>query len=395
MADTSIVCTPLRLYVTARASRSYSPGGEIDHLLDATLELTPIDIILGQQGHTLSTSITNCQITISIVPSAIMSPGLSHSTCEIPIVLTLRLSQFTVATVTFGHVPGVTPAYGSLPRDNSRGNWVKWTKVGRLDFTIDESNVAGERPLNFPGYAYQLLKLGSSIIAYCTDGVAVLKPVGVHWGVEIIRKVGIACKTAVVGNESEHFFVDTFNKLFMLSDGELKLLDYSEYLSLLNDPVLILDNDNRLVYISDASKGFIYSVASNSFGEGPAGLTGLGTVGGINYVASPIPIFTPKFNICTDIYDFGSRNTKTIRQIELGTDLTYELEVMVESRVSNRDNFFESRWVPVNTKGVATIPCYGVEFRFNIRSKIYEYLELDYIKIDGTIHGFDFHNRIE
>jgi len=113
------------------------------------------------------------------------------------------------------------------------------------------------------------------------------------------------------------------------------------------------------------------------------------------YVASPAELERLKFYGKTDIYDFGTRKPKTIQKLELGTDVLYMLHAMIETRVANNEGFIKSDWVRVNPSGIATIPCYGLEFKFHVKSNIYEYVKLDYIRVHGIIHEFSAMENVE
>jgi hypothetical protein len=286
----------------------------------------------------------------------------------------------------------------------NKGNWVKWSDIGSLKFEINERNIAGERPLDWSGQVYALLKLDKFVVAYGSNGVTILNPVENKYGIKTISRIGLKSQGCVCGTDDEHFFIDLQNKMYRLSSEGLQLLDYSEYLSILTSPRMSLDINTGFIYICDGSYGFVYSTQSKSFGSGPTNVSGIGTKNGTLYIASPDnEILVPKFEICTDIYDFGSRNPKTIQTVEVGTDLSENLELMIETRTSNKnnpgtlanDNFMKTPWRLVTPSGIAYAPCYGLEFRFRIRSLIYEYFELDYLKVTGVVHGFNYLNQVQ
>ena len=268
--------------------------------------------------------------------------------------------------------------------------WVAWSDIGSLKFDINERNVAGKRPMDWAGCVYDILKLGEVVVVYGAGGVTIMKPVDIKWGMQTIHRFGIPCKLAVDGTDSEHYFIDNNFRLYKLTVAKgLELLDYSEYLLTLTNPRLHLDTAERILYICDGEYGFVYGTATGSFGEGPINVTGVGSKGGVLYVGAPAEIEIPKFQICTDIYDLGSRKPKTIQRIEIGTDLTDKLEAQVEMRYGNREqDFTKSNWVLVNPSGIAYLPAHGIEFRFRLKSPhIYEYFEVDYIKVQGVVHG--------
>ena len=268
-------------------------------------------------------------------------------------------------------------------------NWLKWSNIGELDFSIDRSNVAGERPLDWKGWIYATKKLGSKIVAYGENGVSILSPSGNNWGLNTVYRVGLKGKHAITGDDTVHFFIDNKGQLFSLGES-LEKLDYSEYLSSMSNPIMSYDVENNLVYICDGILGYIYSPGSKSLGEGPINLTGISSQGGTLYVVAPTTVATKVFNICTDTYDFGTREFKTISSIEVGTNLSNYLEASVDFRTSNKSNFTSAGWHLVNPNGIAYVPCFGVEFRFRLRALSYEYFELDYLIVNGVIHDYSY-----
>jgi len=344
---------------------------QIEYPANLIINRGPIVITISTHGEILNQTVVAGPIEIEITVEG--SPAQGQYVGDSPIVINVSLHH----------------TYAVVEAPN-KCNWVKWSKIGSLNFTIDESNIAGERPLDWKGCVYKLLKLDKAVIAYGSNGVTVLTPSGISYGMQTIHRLGVVARTAIAGTDTEHYFIDTEDMLYKLSTEGLKKLDYSEYLTLMTNPVLSLDPETGLLYICDGEIGFVYSTKSDSFGSGPINVAGVGSQSGTLYLTAPDTIDIPKFDICTDIYDLGIRKPKTIHWIELGTDLTYKLQVMVESRISNKGSFIQSNWALVNPSGIAYIPCYGVEFKFHVRSYVYEYLELDYIKVTGSIHGFSY-----
>ena len=169
-----------------------------------------------------------------------------------------------------------------------------------------------------------------------------------------------------------------------------EVLDYSEYLSDMDNPVLSWDSLNRLLYICDGTSGYVYSQDSSSLGSGPANITGIGLRNNEAYIVSPSTIENPIFEICTDIYDMGSRKNKTITTIELGTDVIGDLWVTLDYRKNKAEEFKTLTWHRVSPNGVTNIPCFGVEFRIRVKRTTYAYFELDYIRVNGIVHDYAF-----
>lgn len=268
-----------------------------------------------------------------------------------------------------------------------KDNWIQWSGIGTFDFTIGSGNVAGEMPMDWNGVVWDIRKLGKRVMVYGENGVSILTPVGNFFGLQTIYTIGVMGKNAVCGNDFEHFFIDKIGQLWRMTEG-LEKLDYSEYLSDLSSPIMSWDNEKNLIYICDGELGFVYSPDNRSMGKGPPNITGIHYKDGTSYTVSPDIIEIPYFELTTDTYDFGTRKEKTVFGIEVSTDLNGSLQASVEYRKNYREPFRDIGWHPVTHQGKAHMPCYGVEFRFKLRSLVYEYFEIDYFKINGVIHGF-------
>ena len=266
----------------------------------------------------------------------------------------------------------------------SRRNWVKWANIDSLDFTVDLSNIAGERPMDWSGLVYKIIKLGTNIAVYGANGVSLLIPHDVSFGMTTISRVGVLNRNAVAGDEFSHYFIDSLNDLYKF-EGKLEKLGYAEYLSKLTDPVITYDNANKMLYICDGVYGYVYSTDAQSFGEGPNNISGIGYQDQLLYIASPLPINIPTFELWTDIIDFGTRDAKTLHSVEIGIDLTEDIWVSIEFRMNKSQNFIRIPWKRIGPNGVCHIFCHGVEFRIGLKVNNYEYFELDSIAIEGRI----------
>ena len=275
---------------------------------------------------------------------------------------------------------------GELLLEGLKKNWIAWSKIGSMDFTIDRTNVAGTRALDWPGWIYCVKKLGSKAVVYGENGVSFLIPSGVAYGLQTIHRIGLKSKNAVAGTEDAHFFIDNKDQLFSLSDG-LEKLDYSEYLTVLTDPVLSFDIEANLLYICDGTYGFVYSPIDKSLGEGPVNVTGISSQGGTLYVAAPAAITTPVFEICTDIHDLGTRKNKTIFELEFGTNLEGTLQAAIYYRRDFNGTFTTTPWYGVTERGSVFITAMGREFMFRAKALELEYFEMDYLKINGIRHA--------
>ena len=275
-------------------------------------------------------------------------------------------------------------AYGDILLEGLRRNFVKWPKIGTMDFTIGRSNVAGEMPLDWQGWIYGIKKLKDKVVAYGKGGVSLLIPAGVKYGLNTIYRIGLKSKQAVAGDDNTHYFIDNKGQLYSLGES-LQKLDYSECLSAMSSPVMSYDAENELVYICDGTLGYVYSPRDKSLGSGPINVTGISSQGGTLYVAAPATILMPDFEICTDIYDLGTRKLKTVFSLEYGVDVEATLQAKIDYRFDKAVAFSQTSWHDVDEKGFANITCNGREFRFRTRLTSYEWITLDYINVNGEV----------
>ena len=278
-------------------------------------------------------------------------------------------------------------AYGDLLLENLRANLIKWSNVGSLDFTIGRDNVAGERRTDWVGWIYEIKKLGNKVVAYGENGVSMLIPSGNNYGLNTIYRIGLKSKQAVTGNDAAHYFIDNKGQLFSLGET-LQKLDYSEYLSAMNNPVMSYNAEIDLVYMCDGTLGYVYSPRDKSFGSGPINLTGISSQDETLYAVSPATIVIPNFEICTDIYDLGTRKLKTVFSLEFGIDLDTTLQVSIDYRRDKTKTFAQTSWHVIDEGGFVKITCNGREFRFRVQALNWEYFEIDYININGEILSY-------
>lgn len=346
------------------------PGGPVNPALDQQFFVLPIELNLSVEGIYFDQWISCGPIELDIAIEGTFVLGVTVT--EGLIELDLSIKSFAIIV------------------EATKCGWVKWSKIGRLDFTIDESNLAGERPMDWRGCVYKIIKLGNKVVVYGENGVTVMKAHDVHYGIQTIHRLGILGRNAAVGNDDIHHFIDVTGTLYSLTEQELKKRNYLEFLENMSNPVMSMDSEKRLIYICDGASGYIYNYESESFGEGPENISGIGNQDGSIYVVADGNVETPKFEIVTDIYDMGTRKPKTIQSLEIGTNLGDKLQARISYRVSNREGFRHSNWAIINPSGLAFIHCYGREFKFHIRSFELEFFEVDYIKVNGIVHEYTY-----
>jgi len=378
--DTDIYCDPIEMEVYLKHLLHVYPAWGRDPSRDNSISFrdNPIEIEVSLLGDLLNKSIDAgpIPITVSLISSEVAGETIDADPIEIEVSL---------------HSHGVYATYGYC-------NFVIWSKIGRVDFTHDLSNEAGGRYMDWSGCVEEIFKLGTSVVVLGTNGVSLMTANGVHWGLNTVSKLGISNKGAAVSNSpvcNVVYFIDNTMRLCKLSSEGLEILDYSEFLEVMTDPILTWDLDTGNIHICDGTYGYVYNTKVKSFGEGPVNVTGIGNSSGSLYVVAPSTIAVPKFHVATDIYDFGNRRNKTIQWIEVGANVTDKLYSKIETRLDGRRVFSSTPWKVVNPSGICNIPCFGTEFKIHIKSNYYEAIKIDYLRIIGILHGFTYMDTLD
>lgn len=287
--------------------------------------------------------------------------------------------------------PCLATITGDLLLAGEKSGWVMWSKIGSMDFTVDGTNEAGERPLDGIGTVYGMAKLAKSIMVYGSNSVYMMQASEVFWGAEKVMDVGIANKGAFTHHDDAiHWFIDTQGVLWSYSEGPKKL-DYSHLLGLMTTPRMFYSNDDDLIYICDGTLGYVYNPISGCMTSGPPTLSGISYKDGVLRVLGSAAITVPAFTFVSDVLDFGSRKEKTMFSVEIATDITEALSVRIHWREKYTDAFSTTPWHTFTERGEAYLPCYGIDFKFELKAAAFEAAKaIDYIKFNGIIHGFSY-----
>lgn len=280
------------------------------------------------------------------------------------------------------------------PNENS----IAWSKIGELDFTIGEDNVAGNMPIDWKGYVYAIEQLGRSnnMYVYGANGITKITPHGLSYGRKQIYSIGIKSKHAIVNTGVNHYFIDENGEMFKIAvDGDIKKLGYGEYLEQLDEVVMSFDKVNKFVYICDGVLGFVYSEDSDSLTSGPVNVTGVDYQDGVMYVAAPVNIAIPEFSLITDTYNMGTNKEKTIRKVKVVANDYTGLQLAIDYRVHPGGDFTTTPYLNVSPDGIVSLPCYGREFRFRILgTNTASDFKIESITIDGQIHDYNYFDTI-
>lgn len=276
----------------------------------------------------------------------------------------------------------VTKVGGDAMVNSEQSNWVGWSKIGEASFVLDLVNDAGNAPMVWPGFVYQIKKLGQNAIVYGSGGVTLMKPVSspfATFGFKEISSLGVKNKTAVAGDEFVHFYIDRIGMLHRLTNEGSEPLGYEEFLSTLVNPVLVWDAYDRRLYISSATVGYVYN--SSALTGGFASLSGLYRLNTSINVIGPDVVTVDPVSICTDTIDFKYRGLKSIEAIQFDVESSGALYAAIDYRYKRGEAFKTTRWTKLNSNGVAHIRTTGIEFRIRLKSIVRLNFELSYISI--------------
>jgi len=263
--------------------------------------------------------------------------------------------------------------------ESQRRNWVGWSKIGEASFVLDVTNDAGYRPMDWSGEVYAIKQLGRGAVVYGDNGITLMAPSGATFSFRNLATLGLLSKDAVCGTDDIHYFIDKKYQLWKLTAEGLTYLNFSEHLLVLMNPVLHYDVFTRHVLISDADHGFV--LAADKLGSGYAKLSGYVYESGSLKVSSPSLIECEPLSFTTDILDFGRRSQKTITNVQVGTDVPEWLEIAYDYRFDMKQDFRCTKWVRLNTEGIAYLACAGIDFRIKVRARRVVRCDIDYLNI--------------
>jgi hypothetical protein len=257
-----------------------------------------------------------------------------------------------------------------------KANYIDWIRKGELGFI----------PLQHQGSVLCLKRLGSSIVAYCADGVSIIsareqrgfRAVPVHGA-------GIASKCAVSGDDSRHLFLDTNNVLWALTpDGALKRMVGTGTFNAMvtaeatNPIVGNYDPEEQEYYLCSDLEGYIHT--RTGLGE----ITKLPTsfvVAGSGLVGVVEDLGTPNIEVETETFDMGMRALKTIHSIAIGYQDITSLQVVVRYRYDDTPTWRESPAFTVNADSIAVPLFTAKDFRLKFTGVPGTAAKIDYIDV--------------
>ena len=305
----------------------------------------------------------------------------------------------TIAQVTHVSVPAFNASCnynGQLFISADGGKRIQASKIGELQFALDEQNMQFTRPVDFSGTILRMCKLGRTLYIFGTDGIDAMRPTETGWSYSAVASNGLLSTWSLVEAEGKIWFIDSRCHLVMI-DEENGFTDVGYQMYFSNEPIVLSwDPKFKLLYISGHGRGYAYNPVTESLGTSYEQLTAV-THDRIITFAEYADV--KPFEIHTNWYDFGARGYKTLHRIEFSIAVDnaeeWSMSAALDFRVHNNKQPRSTPWKRVNPDGIAWLACYGLEFKIKLRSEIpQQRLHLDNIRVIGTIHGYNFLNAI-
>lgn len=267
-------------------------------------------------------------------------------------------------------------------------NWVAWSEIGSLSFDVYRSNVAGRRPMPWPGPIWQVLPIEMSrqeglsasnprvhnygVVAYGEKGVGYLQAVdqpAPTFKLDQVLEYGIASRFACGGDKEKHLFIDERGYLREISGGKgVQKLDYLEWLQPLlgSDFVITKDDSENQWWISNGEVGFLY-------GEGLCTTDyivadGFSDAGVFVAVHNKPTIEQASFR--TDTFDMEVRAKKSLETLVLRAECDGKIDARVWWRNYQDEDFRAGPWVPI-VRGLGHPRVSGVDLQVELRFQEY------------------------
>lgn len=259
-------------------------------------------------------------------------------------------------------------------------NYVAWSKIGQVDFTFTLSNEVGYAEMPWQGEVLCVLPLGDTVMVYGDNGITKLEPVlepSVTFKLEDFGDVGILNRNCVSGDDNQHVFLGKDFNLYSVSPRRAlsdagyapNKLGYKEYLKELTDPIVTYDSHNRVWWICDYQKSFLYNgVGLSQASESPTHVSNLdGSVFGFT-----TPNASDEIHVETSPINLNSSAIKTLNCVEAAISAEGasigEVEGGVDYKFASNSGYRMQRWINLSPEG-AFFPCIsGVTLKIRYRA---------------------------
>jgi hypothetical protein len=257
-----------------------------------------------------------------------------------------------------------------------------WSKIGDMDFTPDDYNLAGYRRCPFGGNVYHTRRLGDNVIGYSSKGITKIFPVSSPastFGFQELDDVGLINQGAMNGDINKQVYVGEDYILRMITEKGIVELGYENYMQELSgeDIVVTYDKKYKDFYIGNSTKTYLLS--PNGLTEIPQHPSAVWRRNSNTYML-PATVDNYKNLITSQPFDMGYAGQKTIFSMETDLLLAFNPEVAVDY-YNNPTTYGTTSFKSLNNQNSASIIASGNAFAFTLRfDPLYDNSRISYIK---------------
>jgi len=257
-----------------------------------------------------------------------------------------------------------------------------WSRIGYLNFYPERTNEAGFRRCPYGGEVYHARRLGDSVIGYSSKGICMMTPVGspaATFRFDELSDVGLINQGAMNGSLDGQIYVGSDHRLYGVSRQGVKELGYKKFIEELDgeDIIITYDKANKDYYIGNSEKTFLLSPYGMS--EVPQHPSAVWSINGNTYM---LPDAEDNYlaEINSEVINFGYGGQKTIFSMESDIFTAMDPQVAVDYTYDLM-HYESTKFVPLNSQGIASIIASGNAFRLKIRfDPTYLGTNISYIK---------------
>ena len=270
--------------------------------------------------------------------------------------------------------------------ENDNYNWTQWIveALNRGDF--------GFIPMPFSGAVQALVPSGDTIVAYGTNGVAVLNEAPASdlfsggYGVTSVPHVGIYDRGAVVNVQGAHMFVGNDGALYTFDqENGVRFLDYKHlikpHVDGFEECALGYDPQEKDIYLSFFTGSYIFTVGKGLVRSGRI----LSTVermpyGDLAVIGSSLET---TLQFVSNSFDMDSTALKTITGINIGLNTTdaQTISVAVDYRYKRGQAYTRTPFITVNKESNVLMRVTALDFRVVVRGTLDVETDINYIEV--------------
>jgi len=262
-----------------------------------------------------------------------------------------------------------------------------YAKIEEAIWTSVQTGGIGFLPMRWKGTIHAIKELGQYTMVYGANGVtAVTRD---HQPIDLMF-MGTCGRGCVAGTQAEHVFVDIEGTLWHLSaDLHLTKLGYKEYLGALTvaNIVASYDPEEQVYYFCTGLGG--YTLTKTGLGELSIFTSGVQRVGGTLYGFQKDGGTTTS-QVVTDSIDFGTRDVKTLVEVQLSGSGIAGATVQINYKFDKDDAYTTTDAVTVDTRGNALVKVSGIQFQIVVNFAARANVNLNDILVtvsDGSKRG--------